>query len=99
MKGRGKVRGILIEGSDGREYLLGFGADQSPIFSRRRADGTFEPLEDISRASKVAIAQLGHAGGLIGPGMGEYSWLWGAYREALNAFPPLPTWPPWSKSS
>ena len=25
MKGRGKIKGILIEGDDGHEYLLGFG--------------------------------------------------------------------------
>jgi len=25
MKGQGKVKGILIEGNDGHEYLLGFG--------------------------------------------------------------------------
>jgi hypothetical protein len=54
MKGRGKVKGILIEGSDGHEYLLGFGSDRSPIFSRRQADGTFESLEDMSRASAEA---------------------------------------------
>src|SRR5262245_2715996 len=84
MKGRGTVKGILIEGSDGHEYLLGFGSDKSPIFSRRQADGTFEPLEDIARASRVAITQVGHTGGLIGPGMGTHSWLWGAYREALK---------------
>jgi hypothetical protein len=34
MKGQGKVKGILIEGNDGHEYLLGFGPDNSPIFSR-----------------------------------------------------------------
>ena len=70
MKGQGKVKGILVEGNDGHEYLLGFGPGNSPIFSRR-ADGTFEPLEDVWRASKVAITQIGHTGGLIGPGMGR----------------------------
>jgi hypothetical protein len=55
MKGQGKVKGILVEGNDRHEYLLGFGPDNSPIFSRRQADGTFEPLEDVWRASKVAI--------------------------------------------
>ena len=25
MKGQGKVKGILVEGNDGHEYLLGFG--------------------------------------------------------------------------
>ncbi len=48
MKGRGKVKGILIEGDDGHEYLLGFGL----------ADRVF--------------------------------------RAALEAFPPIPTWPTWS---
>jgi hypothetical protein len=84
MKGEGRVKGILIEGSDGHEYLLGFGPDN-----------TFEPLEDIWRASNVAITQIGHTGGLIGPGMGNRTWLWGAYREALKALPPIPTWPTW----
>jgi len=93
MKGQGKVKGILIEGNDGHEYLLGFGPDNSPIFSRRRGDGTFEPLEDVWRASQVAITQIGHTGGLIGPGMGNNTWLWGAFRAALQAFPPLPAWP------
>ena len=85
MKGQGKEKGILIEGNDGHEYLLGFGPDNSPIFSRRQTDGTFEPLEDVLRASKVAITQSGHTGGLIGPGMGNYTWLWGAYRKALGS--------------
>jgi len=93
MKGQGKVKGILVEGNDGHEYLLGFGPDNSPIFSRRQADGTFEPLEDVWRASKVAITQIGQTGGLIGPGMGSNTWLWGAFRIALAAFPPIPTWP------
>jgi hypothetical protein len=61
MKGQGKVKGILIEGNDGHEYLLGFGPAKSPILSRRQPDGTFEPLEDIRRASEVAIKQIGHA--------------------------------------
>src|SRR5262245_17842097 len=95
MKGQGKVRGLLIEGNDGNEYLLGFRPDKTPIFSRRQADGTFEPLDDVGRASKIAITQIGHTGGLIGPGMGSYTWLWGAYRAALQAFPPIPTWPTW----
>jgi len=76
MKGQGTVKGILIEGNDGHEYLLGFAPDNSPIFSRRQADGTFEPLEDVWRASNVAITQIGHTGGLIGPGMGKNTWLW-----------------------
>jgi len=99
MKGQGKVKGILVEGNDGHEYLLGFGSDNSPIFSRRQADGTFEQLKDVTRASKVAITQIGHIDGLIGPGMGNDTWLWGAYRAALEAFPPSPTWPTWSGSN
>jgi hypothetical protein len=93
MKGQGNVKGILVEGNDGHEYLLGFGSDNSPIFSRRQADGTFEPLENVSRASTAAITQIGHTGGLIGPGMGSNTWLWGAFRAALEAFPPISTWP------
>ncbi len=56
MKAQGKVKGILIEGGDGHEYLLGFSATReakSPILSRRLADGTFEPLDDIWEASKM----------------------------------------------
>jgi hypothetical protein len=86
----------VIEGNNGHEYLLGFGPAQSPIFSCRKADGTFEPLHEERRASEVAIKQIGHTGGLIGPGMGTNTWLWGGFREALKAFPPIPTWPRWS---
>ena|SRR3989442_15514288 len=91
-EGAGKGEGYLVEGNDGHEYLLGFGPDDSPIFSRRQPDGTFEPLEDVWRASKVAITQIGHTGGPIGPGMGNSTWLWGAFRAALEALPPIPTW-------
>jgi hypothetical protein len=93
MKGQGKVKGILVEGNDGHEYLLGFGPLNTPVFSRRGVDGTFEPLEDMRRASEIATKQIGHTGGLIGPGMGNDTWLWGVFREALKAFPPIPTWP------
>jgi hypothetical protein len=100
MKAQGKVKGILIEGSDGHEYLLGFGPANAPVFSRRRADGAFVVLEDIRVASKVAMTQLGMTGSfLIGSGMGQNLFLWGAYREALKAFPPIPTWPTWSSES
>jgi hypothetical protein len=92
-----KVKGILIEGNDGHEYLLGFSPTQqttSPTLSRRQADGTFEPLEDIREASKVAVTQLGITSPhVIGPGMGKDLLLWDAFQEALRAFPPLPTWP------
>ena len=30
MKGQGKIKGILIEGDDGHEYLLGFGPPAFP---------------------------------------------------------------------
>jgi len=56
MKAQGKVKGILLEGSDGYEYLLGFGsaeATTSPTLSRRQADGTFEPFGDVLDASRV----------------------------------------------
>ena len=100
MKAQGKVKGILIEGRDGHEYLLGFGLTEqtkSPTLSRRQADGTFEPFKDIVAASKVAVAQLGLTGPqVIGPGMGKDFFLWFAFQEALKAFPPIPTWPTWS---
>ena len=38
MKGQGKVKGILVEGNDGHEYLLGFGPLNTPVFSRRAAE-------------------------------------------------------------
>jgi hypothetical protein len=87
MEGQGKVRGILIEGSDGHEYLLGFGPTKLPTFSRRQADGTFERLEDVWRASKTAITQIGHTGGLIGPGIGNYTWLWGPIARPSKRSP------------
>jgi hypothetical protein len=94
MKAQGKVRGILIEGNDGHEYLLGFGPNKSPTLSRRRADGNFEPMTDTQEAPKVAMKQVGLTGpNLIGPGMGKDFFLWGVFREALKAFPPIPTWP------
>jgi len=54
MNAPGKVRGILIEGNDGHEYLLGFSPAKSPTLSRRQADGTFTSLTDTLQASKVA---------------------------------------------
>ena len=100
MKGRGTVRGILIAGSDGHEYLLGFtrtGERASPILSRRQDDGTFAPLPDQMAASKIALTQLGLTGSpLIGPGMGKEFFLWTAVGEALKSFPPIPTWPTWT---
>jgi hypothetical protein len=94
------VKGILIEGNDGQEYLLGFGpTEQSgpPILSRRQANGTFEPFKDSAAASKVAVKQLGLTGRhVIGPGILKDFFLWFAFQEALKAFPPIPTWPTWS---
>ena len=46
MKAQGTVKGILVEGGDGQEYLLGFrpgSPGPTPTLSRRRADGRFEP--------------------------------------------------------
>lgn len=100
MKARGRVRGILIEGDDGREYLLGFrpeGTRATPTLSRREGDGTFHPLEDGREASRLAVAQLGISGPrLIGPGMGQDFFLWLAFGEALKTFPAIPAWPTWS---
>jgi hypothetical protein len=99
MKARGRVKGILVEGSDGHEYLLGFGPTgdaRAPILSRRQTDGTFEVMRDTAEASRVAMAQLGSTGPvLIGPGWGKELFLWKAFGEALKAFPPIPTWPTW----
>jgi hypothetical protein len=99
MKAQGKVKGILVEGSDGREYLLGFSPTQpvpSPTLSRRHPDGSFELIEDIQEASKLAARQLGISGPhLIGPGWGKNMFLWTAFKEALKTFPQVPTWPTW----
>jgi len=92
MKAQGKVKGILIEGDDGQEYLLGFGPTERtgpPTLSR--------PFEDSADAAKVAVKQLGLSGPhVIGPGMGKDFFLWFAFQEALKAFPPIPAWPTWS---
>jgi hypothetical protein len=100
MKAQGTVKGILIQGGDGVEYLLGFsvaGRPPTPILSRRQADGTFSAVEEGWEASRVPTQQLGISGPLlIGPGMGKSPFLWIAFEEALKAFPPVPTWPTWS---
>jgi hypothetical protein len=92
-----RVKGVLIEGNDGHEYLLGFSPTQlnrAPILSRRQPDGTFEPLRDMAEVSTVAMTQLDLTSPhLRGPGIGKDLLLWGAFQEALRAFPPLPTWP------
>jgi hypothetical protein len=96
MTTRGRVKGILLEGRDGQEYLLGFSETTSPTLSRRQADGGFETIGDTMAASKVAVRELGLTGPhLIGPGMGKDFFLWHAFREALRSFPPIPSWPTW----
>jgi hypothetical protein len=39
------------------------------------------------RASRVAVTQIGHTGGLIGPGMGNYTWLWVPIVKPSKHFP------------
>lgn len=97
MRAQGTVKGILFEGSDGHEYLLGFSPTQpTPVLSRRQADGRFRAMDDVWEASKVATRQLGISSPhLIGPGMGKSLFLWIAFKEALEAFPPVPSWPTW----
>jgi hypothetical protein len=99
MKAQGTVKGILFEGSDGHEYLLGFSPTRpvpTPTLSRRDADGRFTPLADVQEASRIAVKQLGISEGhLIGPGWGKQMFLWTAFKEALKAFPAAPSWPTW----
>lgn len=99
MRAQGTVKGILFEGSDGHEYLLGFAPAQpqpTPILSRRQADGRFQIVDDLQEASRIAVKQLGIAGPtLIGPGWGRQMFLWTAFKAALTAFPSIPSWPTW----
>lgn len=98
MKGQGTVKGILVVGNDGQEYLLGFRADQpipTPVLSRRQSDGHFEPVADVQEASRLAARQLGLGGGLIGPGTGQHAFLWSAFKAALKTLPVPPSWPTW----
>ena len=97
------VKGILIEGRDGQEYLLGFGRQPTgqmmgpPTLSRRGPDGTFELFENTVEASKAAMTQLGpRSAGVIGPGWGKELFLWMTFEAALKSLPPVPTWPTWS---
>jgi len=97
MKAQGTVKGILVEGSDGQEYLLGFRPGSpvpTPVLSRR-SDGRFEPVEDVQEASRLAAKQFGLSGGLIGPGTGQHLFLWSAFRAALETLPTPPSWPTW----
>jgi hypothetical protein len=99
------VKGLLIEGQDGQEYLLGFRRQPTgqltgpPILSRRGPDSTFQPLDDLREASRVATSQLGPRGiHVIGPGWGRELFLWSAFADALKALPVPPKWPTWPTS-
>jgi hypothetical protein len=97
MQAPGRVKGILVEGSDGHEYLLGFAPavpGPVPVLSRRRPDGVFEPIQDLQEASRLARFQIGLTSAhLIGPGWGRHMFLWMAFTEALKALPTVPSWP------
>ena len=98
MKGQGTVKGILVAGSDGHEYLLGFDPSRpvpTPVLSRRQADGRFEPVTDLQEASRLAARQLGLGAQPIGPGSGAHFLLWNAFQTALGALPTPPNWPTW----
>jgi hypothetical protein len=97
------VKGILVEGRDGQEYLLGFGRASTgqltgpPTLSRRGPDGVFQVYEDLHEASRVAMSQFGpRQARVIGPGWGRELFLWGAFADALKALPALPAWPKWT---
>jgi len=99
------VKGILIEGRDGYEYLLGFRHEPNgrlagpPTLSRRGSDGVFQLFEDLQEASKVAMAQLApRSAHVIGPGWGKELFLWRAFAAALKALPAVPSWPTWPPS-
>ena len=96
------IRGILIEGRDGQEYLLGFRPQATgrlsgpPTLSRRGPDGAFRLYEDVQEASRVAMAQLGPRGAhVLGPGWGKELFLWRTFADALQSLPAVPTWPTW----
>jgi len=100
MKGQGTVKGILVTGDDGQEYLLGFEPTRpvpTPTLGRRTADGRFEPVADPGEASRLAARHLGLDAQLIGPGMGRHSLLWNAFQQALAALPQPPRWPTWPR--
>jgi hypothetical protein len=94
------VKGVLIEGLDGQEYLLGFQRRSSgelggpPTLSRREPDGSFHLFDDLREASRVATSRLGpREAHVIDPGWGQNLFLWSAYADALKALPALPKWP------
>ncbi|HZP37135.1 MAG TPA: hypothetical protein VFE48_11695 [Methylomirabilota bacterium] len=90
------MKGILVMGDDGREYLLGFEPTHPqpmPVLSRRAADGRFEPVTDVQEASRLAARHLGIGPRLVGPGMGQHTFLWHAFEQALAALPQPPRWP------
>jgi hypothetical protein len=94
------VKGILVEGRDGQEYLIGFARQPTgqlagpPTLSRRGPDGAFRIYEDLQEASRVAMSQLGpRQARVIGPGWGKELFLWGAFADALKALPTPPSWP------
>ena len=96
------VKGILVEGRDGQEYLLGFARRPTgelsgpPTLSRRGSDGTFQVYEDLQEASRVAASQLARREArLIGPGWGRDLFLWRALADALTSLPSPPRWPTW----
>jgi hypothetical protein len=100
------VKGILIEGRDGQEYLLGFRRDPNdrlsgpPTLSRRGPNGTFEAFDDVQEASRVTMTKLGPRDAhVLGPGWGKELFLWGAFADALRELPAVPTWPTWRGES
>ena len=55
MKAQGKVKGILIEGNDGKEYLLGLGPTERigpPTLSRRQATARSSRLRIVWKRPK-----------------------------------------------
>jgi hypothetical protein len=97
------VMGILVEGSDGAEYLFGFEREPNgkltgpPRLSRRGSDGAFRLFENLQEASRVAMTQLvPRSAGVIGPGWGRELFLWRAFANALKSLPAPPAWPTWS---
>jgi hypothetical protein len=100
-----RIHGILFEGRDGQEYLLGLERDPDgqltgpPPLSRRAPNGGFTQFDDVREASKVVVAHLGPRGvHVIGPSWGQHAFLWALFADALKALPTAPTWPTWEPS-